>query len=60
MKLEAKDILEPPGFVRMICAILQLVPGGLVSCGMVCSSFSLVNRGLVQISPHFHPLGLRM
>ena len=39
----AKDILTPLGFVRHLYAVLNVARGGLISAGVVCSSWSRIN-----------------
>jgi hypothetical protein len=40
-----QDILTPLGFLRVLRHAMCLVPGGLVTAGLVCSSWCFLNRG---------------
>lgn len=41
----AQDILSSLGFLRHVFAAMNLKPGGVLWAGVVCSTWSVVNRG---------------
>lgn len=41
----AQDILSPLGFLRHVYAAMNLKQGGVLWAGVVCSTWSVVNRG---------------
>ena len=41
----AQDILTSLGFLRHVYAAMNLKPGGVLWAGVVCSTWSVVNRG---------------
>lgn len=41
----AQDILSSLGFLRHVYAAMNLKPGGVLWAGVVCSTWSVVNRG---------------
>lgn len=43
-----KDINSPIGFLRHLISIMRMQRGGLFSAGVVCSSWTLINRGLFE------------
>ncbi|CAK9106189.1 unnamed protein product [Durusdinium trenchii] len=42
---ELDDILSPVGFIRTLYAAIHIARGGLCTMGVVCSSFTQINRG---------------
>lgn len=42
---ETDDINSPLGFLRHLVSIMRMQKGGLFSAAVVCSSFTLINRG---------------
>ncbi len=42
----AEDINSPCGFVRSLISCMRLRPGGLLTAGIVCSSWVTINRAL--------------
>ena len=52
----AEDILTPLGFLRHVWACMHLERGGILTAGVVCSTWSVVNRGTSGRTPE-DPLG---
>ena len=44
-----QDILSPVGFIRTLYAAIHIARGGLCTMGVVCSSFTQINRYLSNI-----------
>lgn len=53
------DLLSPVGFLRSLWAVMNLKLGGLLSAGIKCSSWSIVNRGTSKRTKQ-RPLGCRL
>ena len=41
---DVDDINSPLGFLRHLISIMKMEPGGLFSAGVVCSSWTAINR----------------
>lgn len=48
MSSGAKDILTSEGFLRWIWAAMNIKEGGLLVAGILCSTWSVVNRHLAR------------
>ncbi len=48
-----QDILTSRGFLRFLWAAMNLKGGALLVAGILCSTWSVVNRSLAGIRPQF-------